>query len=85
MIDRKLSNTAKRHLSKMKLYEANLLRIGKIIYCCKAAYIRKGDRLYTIEQNRAWANHSNLSAWTQIEDVYIDDHIITGETWKLWY
>ena len=85
MIDTKRSKIAKRHLTRMPPYVANLLRRGMIIYRGDAAYIRKGDRLYTIEKSRAWANHSDLTAWAQLEDVYIDDYIITGETWKVWY
>lgn len=85
MIDSKRSKIAKRHLTRMPLDAANLLRRGMIIYRGGSAYLRKGDRLYTIEKVRAWANHSHLTAWTQLEDVYIDDYIIRGETWHVWY
>ena len=85
MIDPKRSATAKRHLTRMPPDAANLLRRGMIIYRGGAAYLRKGDRLYPIERSRACANHSDLTAWTQLEDIYIDDYIITGETWKVWY
>ena len=85
MIDPKRSAIAKRHLTRMPLDVANLLRRGMIVYRGGAAYIRKGDRLYTIEKSLAWANYSDLTAWTQLEDIYIDDYIITGETWKVWY
>lgn len=85
MIDPKRSKIAKRHLTRMPLDVANLLRRGSIIYRGGTAYTREGNRLYYIEKPRAWANYNNRKAWTQLEDVYIDDYIITGETWKLWY
>lgn len=85
MTNPKLSARVKRHMTHLPLDAANLLRRGSIIYRGSSAYTREGNRLYTIEKSRAWANYRTPNAWLLVSDVYIDDYIITGETWKVWY